>query len=79
MLFATTWMDLEIIILSEVSQRKKNTTLYRLYVESKKKNHMNSYKREIDPQTQKTNLWLSKQKGSRDKLAVFDCHTHITI
>ena len=37
MLFATTWMDLEIIILSEVSQRKKNTTLYRLYVESKKK------------------------------------------
>ena len=31
--FAATWMDLEIIILSEVSQRKKNTT-YHLYVES---------------------------------------------
>ena len=31
--FAATWMDLEIIILSEVSQRKTNT-LYHLYVES---------------------------------------------
>ena len=33
--FAATWMDLE-IILSEVSQRKTNTVLYLLYVESKK-------------------------------------------
>ena len=35
MSFAATWMDLEIIILSEVSQRKTNT-IYHLYVESKK-------------------------------------------
>ena len=34
--FATTWMDLEIIILSEVRQRKTNTILYHLYVESNK-------------------------------------------
>ena len=40
---------------------------------------MNSYKREIDPQTQKTNLWLPKQKGRRDKLGVCDYHIHITI
>ena len=33
--FAATWMDLEIIILSEVSQRKTNTIGYHLYVESK--------------------------------------------
>ena len=33
--FAATWMDLEIIILSEVSQRKSNI-IYHLYVESKK-------------------------------------------
>ena len=33
--FAATWVDLEIIILSEVSQRKTNTIQYRLYVESK--------------------------------------------
>ena len=35
--FAATWMDLEIIILSEVSQTKTNIISYHLYVESKKK------------------------------------------
>ena len=34
--FAGTWMDLEIIILSEVNQRKVNIIWYHLYVESKK-------------------------------------------
>ena len=33
--FAATWMDLEIVILSEVRQRKTNI-IYALYVESKK-------------------------------------------
>ena len=32
--FAATWMDLEIIILSEVSQTKTNIMCYHLYVES---------------------------------------------
>ena len=32
--FATTWMNLEIIILSEVSQTKTNIILYLLYVKS---------------------------------------------
>ena len=52
MSFAVTWMDLEIITLSEVSQRKKNITWYNLYVESKK-NYTNEliYKTETDPQT----------------------------
>jgi len=31
--FAATWMDLEIFILSEVSQRKKNVICYCLYIE----------------------------------------------
>ena len=31
----TTWMDLEIIILSEVNQKKTNTISYHLYVEFK--------------------------------------------
>jgi len=34
--FATTWIDLENIILSEISQRKTNI-IYHLFVESKKK------------------------------------------
>ena len=33
--FAATWMQLEIIILSEVKQKKTNTIWYHLYVESK--------------------------------------------
>ena len=33
--FAATWMDLEVIILSEASQRKTNIICYHLYVESK--------------------------------------------
>ena len=35
--FASTWMDLEIVILSKVSQRKKNIIWPYLYEESKKK------------------------------------------
>ena len=33
--FATTWMDLEISILSKVRKKKTNTTWYHLYEESK--------------------------------------------
>ena len=33
--FAATWMDLEIITGSEISQRKTNAMCYHLYVESK--------------------------------------------
>ena len=39
-LFAATWMKLEMIILSEVSQRQK---LYQLYMESKKMIQMNLF------------------------------------
>ena len=34
--FAATWMDLEGIMLIEISQRKTNTVYIYLYVESKK-------------------------------------------
>ena len=34
---ATTWMDLEIVILSEVRQRRRNIIQHPLYVKSKKK------------------------------------------
>ena len=35
--FAATWMDIQIVILSEVSQRKRNIIWHPLYEESKKK------------------------------------------
>ena len=34
--FATTWMDLEDIILSEINQRETNTVCYHFFVEPKK-------------------------------------------
>ena len=37
--FAAIWMDLEIVILSEVRKRRKNIVRHPLYVESKKKWH----------------------------------------
>ena len=63
MLFVATWMDLEIIVLSEVRQRKTNIIWYHLYVESKE-NESNEliYKTETDSQTLKTNLCLPKGK-----------------
>ena len=61
-------MDLEIIVLSEVSQTKTNIIWEHLYVESKKKkknpNELIS-KTERELYTQNTNLWLSKGKGMR--------------
>ena len=63
--FAATWMDLEIIILNKISQRQ---IFYFLYVESKKKIQMNLFTTQIDPQTQKTNLWLPKGKGEGIKV-----------
>ena len=41
--FAATWMDLEIIILSEVSQTKTNVIWYHLDMESKKMIQMNLF------------------------------------
>ena len=34
--FAAMWMDLENVVISEMSQRKTNTVGYHFYVESKK-------------------------------------------
>ena len=41
--FSATWMDPEIIILSEVTQRKTNIMLYHLSRESEKKTQMNLF------------------------------------
>ena len=54
-------MDLEF---SEISQTETNTQCFHLHVESKKKKK----KIETDSQTQKTNLWLPKDKGWNEQI-----------
>ena len=74
--FAATWIDLEIIILSEVSQTRERqiyriTHIWNLIV----KNDTNEliYKRETDLHILKTNLWLPKGKhGRKDKSRAWD-------
>ena len=68
--FAATWMDLEIIILSEVSQTEKDKYHMISLICGILKYDTNEliYKTETDSQTSKTNLWLPKGKG--DKLGV---------
>ena len=63
--FAATWMGLEIIILSEVSETEKDKYHMILLIYGLFKNDANEliYRREIDSQIQKTNLWLPKGKG----------------
>ena len=58
--FAATYMDLEIIILSEV--RERQNIIYHLYVESKNDTNALTYKTETDPQTLKTHSWIPKGK-----------------
>ena len=51
MTFAATWMNLDIVILSEVSQRGRNIIWHPLYVESRKQLYKWTYKTERDSQT----------------------------
>ena len=55
-------MDLEIIIIREASQRQISYDITYMW---NLKNDTNEliYKTEINPQTQKRNLWLPKRKG----------------
>ena len=67
--FAAIWVDLEIITLSEVRQRKTNIW-YHSYVESKNI-QMNQTKKsnqrtKTESQTEKANLQLPKGKAGRD-------------
>ena len=68
MLFAATWMDLAIIVLSEMSQTKTNITWYHSCVKSNFKNDTSEliHKTETDIQILKTNLWLPKGKCKWD-------------
>ena len=63
--FAATWMDLDIFILSEVSQTEKDKYMNISYMWNlKNKNDTNELivKTRTDSQSLKTNLWLPKEK-----------------
>ena len=66
---AATWMDLEIIILSEVRLRQISYDI--IYMWNLKKMIQMSL---LTKQAQKTNLWLPKGKDGRgrDRLGVWD-------
>ena len=64
--FAAIWMDLEMIILNEVSQRKINVVWYHLYVESNLQN-----RGRLIEKTQ--NFGYQRDNGmGGDKLGVWD-------
>ena len=65
MLFAAKWMDLEIIILSEVSQREKDKYQYDITHMWNQKNGTNEIiqKSEVDSQTQKINYGYQRGRG----------------
>ena len=68
MQFSATWIDLEIVIVSEVSQRKKNIVWHSLYVESKKKWYKWTYLQKRNRLTDLENeLMVARGKdGGRD-------------
>ena len=61
--FVITWMDLERIILSEISQMKTNIILYHFYVESKNDTKEFIYKIEIDSQTENKLMVTNRDSG----------------
>ena len=72
--FVATWMNLEMIVLGEVSQRKTNIIWYRLYVESKKMIQMNLFTEQKQThRLRKQTYGYQSEKGvGRDKLEVWD-------
>ena len=73
--FAATCMQLEITILSEISQRERQISWYQLYVESNKNDTKELiYKIETHSQISKSNVELLEDKlwQGRDKLGEWD-------
>ena len=69
---AATWTDLENMMFIE-SQRKTNTILSHLHMESKNNTNECLCKRHKGSQTQKTNLQLPEEEGLKGgKLGVWD-------
>ena len=80
MLSAATWMDLEIIILSEVSQTEKDKyhKISLIYAESKKMIQVSLFtKQKHTHRLRKPTYGYQRGKvRGRDKLGIWDWHTH---
>ena len=79
--FAATWMDLEIITVSEVSQRKTNIIWYHSYVESnlkkeKKQTNLFTKQKQTYRYQKKTYGYQRGNVEGRDKSGVCDEHTY---
>ena len=63
MSFVSTWMDLKIVILSEISQTEISYAI--CYMQNLKRNYTNEliHKTDTCSQTQRMNLWLPGEKG----------------
>ena len=66
--FAAAWMDLEIVILSEVNQAEKDISYDIAYMWNLKKGTNELIYKKTESQMQKTNLWLPGGTGGRYKL-----------
>ena len=65
--FSGTWMDVEIIILTEVSQKETYDITYMCHL--KHDTNEPICKTETDSQTDRTDLWLPRRRGG---LGVWD-------
>ena len=61
--FAATWMELETLLLSEISRKRKpNTIWYCLYLESNIR-HKWTFSQKRNSWTWRTDLWLPRRRG----------------
>ena len=74
MSFAATWMDLEIAILSEVSQKEKDNQRIISLICGIQINGSDELicKVEIESQMQKTNLWLPRGEAGWEEVGDWD-------
>ena len=63
MLFAATWMQLEILILSEVSQKEKQTLYDITYMWHRNMTQKNLSMKQTDLWTQRIDMWIPRRKG----------------
>ena len=80
--FAATWMDLELVILSEISQKQKEKYHMTFFICATYKEmiQMNIPTKQKDSQTQEINLrLLGGRIGGRDSQGGWDEHVHTAV